>query len=464
MCHLRDGAPASNTMNYPTKPKPVGFNFDTVFPIFALVLVDVLGLTVILPLLHLYAAVYGATPLEIGLVAAAFPAAQLIGVPLMGALSDRYGRKPLLLISQMTTCIGFLMLALANSLAWIVLSRVIDGLFGANLSTAQAALSDVTDNSNRTQALGITGAAFGIGFILGPAIAVGTFEVTNSLAIPALTAAVYSFISILLTLFMFRETLPPDKRGKASSRRVGSFLIWRYLRNAHVNVLLMLMFAQQVIFFAFESLLGLFTLSRLGMLGQGNAFLLVIVGIILVTIQVGFIGRWSRKYGERRLIFAALFLLAIGLLLIANTPLQPHPNYVRRIAEQTLFEQRPSGTQAIIGPLNVTLPSEVNRGFGGLLYIIGALIPLSIGAALIRPALNGLITKRVPREEFGAVLGVSASLVSAADAIAPIIGGLIFQAYGVAAPYTLAGLVMSGLFILSLIFLRGGEKSRYTSG
>ena len=119
-------------------------DWGRVLPIFALVFVDMLGLTVILPLLHLYAVAYGATALEIGMVAAAFPLAQLVGVPVMGALSDRYGRKPLLLISQITTCLSFILLGLANSLWLIVLSRVIDGLFGANIATAQAALSDIT--------------------------------------------------------------------------------------------------------------------------------------------------------------------------------------------------------------------------------------------------------------------------------------------------------------------------------
>ncbi len=110
-------------------------------PIVVLVFVDVLGLTILLPLLHLYATAYGASPLEVGLVAAAFPLCQLIGVPVMGALSDRFGRKPLLLISQVTTFLSFVLLAMANSLALVLLSRVIDGLFGANLATAQAAIS-----------------------------------------------------------------------------------------------------------------------------------------------------------------------------------------------------------------------------------------------------------------------------------------------------------------------------------
>src|SRR5690606_1076313 len=115
-----------------------------------------------------YGATFGATPLQIGFIAAAFPLAQLIGVPMMGTLSDRFGRKPLLLISQVTTCISFIMLGFANSLTLVILSRVIDGLFGANLATAQAALTDITDDSTRAQGRGLTGAAFGLGFIFGP--------------------------------------------------------------------------------------------------------------------------------------------------------------------------------------------------------------------------------------------------------------------------------------------------------
>lgn len=225
-----------------------GLNFSRVMPIFVLTFVDVLGLTIILPLLHLYAAAFGASPLEIGLVAAAFPLSQLIGVPIMGALSDRYGRKPLLLISQITTCISFLMLAGANSLSMVILSRVVDGLFGANLSTAQAAITDLTDESNRAQGLGLTGAAFGLGFIIGPAIALFSLEVSDSLGTPALIAAAYSFVSILLTLFSFRETLPPERRGGTGKRLNVLTSSLNMMRRPQINWLLALMFMQQIVF------------------------------------------------------------------------------------------------------------------------------------------------------------------------------------------------------------------------
>jgi MFS transporter, DHA1 family, tetracycline resistance protein len=425
-----------------------------VIPIFLLVFVDMLGLTIILPLLHIYAATYGATPVQIGIVTAAFPLAQLIGVPMMGALSDRFGRKPMLIISQATTCISFIILALAGSLEMIILSRLLDGIFGANISTAQAALSDITDKSNRTRGLGITGAAFGLGFIFGPLIAIITFELTNSLAIPALTAAIYSFVSLLITWRMFDETLPPEKRGQNNRTLISPLIIAKYLAKPQIRLLLILMFCQQIIFFGYESLLGLFTLSQLGMLGQGNAFVFLLIGILLVMVQTRLIGKWSARYGERRLIIGALGMLMIGLLLTGTTPNQPQPFYVRELVARDLLSQVPSGTEAMIGDIGVTLPENGNNGFGGVLWLLLAIIPISIGAGLIRPSINSLITQNVEEQEYGQALGVSSSLVSAANASAPLIGGLIFQTYGATAPFIIGGVLMGGLVSISLIFLR----------
>lgn len=437
-------------MAHRTPQKPNNqLDASRVLPIFVLVFVDVLGLTVILPLLHLYGAVYGASPLEIGLVAAAFPLAQLIGVPVMGALSDRYGRKPLLIISQVTTCISFIMLALANSIALIILSRIFDGLFGANIATAQAALSDVTDDDNRAAGLGLTGAAFGLGFIIGPLISILALEATDSLAVPALSAAVYSLISILLTIFVFKETLPPEKRGESGTTGISPWIIVSTLRRyPSIGLLLVMMLAQQIIFFGFESLMGLFTMTRLGLLGQGNAIYFLVIGVILVMIQVRFIGKWSRRYGEKRVIVAALALLTGGLILVATTPAQTHPFYVQSIAAYDLAQQAPSSTEAIIGDIAVNLPDESNRGIFGIVWMFFAIMPLSIGAGLIRPALNSLMTRQVSPTHYGQVLGISAAFVSAANAIAPVVGGVIFQTYGETVPFMIGGVLMFGLTLI----------------
>ena len=431
------------------KPSPTPLDMRRVIPIFLLVFVDMLGLTVILPLLHIYAATFGAGPLQIGVVMAVFPLAQLFGAPMMGALSDRFGRKPLLLISQLTTCISFIMLGLAGSLEMVILSRLFDGLFGANISTAQAALSDITDSSNRTRGLGITGAAFGLGFIFGPIIAIVSFEFTDSLAVPAFTAAVYSFVSLMITTFVFRETHPPEKRGQG--RGISPLIAVRYVLRPALGFLLMLMFAQQVIFFGYESLLGLFTLTQLGLLGQGNAVLFLLIGLILVTVQARFIGRWSVKYGERRLVLAALTLLTVGMLMTGLTPAQPHPFYVREMAERDLLSQNPSATEAVIGDLGIALPPNGNNGIGGVGWMLLAIVPISIGAALMRPALNSLLTQRVSAQEYGQVLGASSALVSAANALSPLAAGLIFQSLGPAAPFLMGAGLMGGLFVFGLL-------------
>jgi MFS family permease len=348
------------------------------------------------------------------------------------------------------------MLATANSLAMVIISRVFDGLFGANLSTAQAAISDVTTAENRARGLGITGAAFGLGFMLGPAISAIALEFTDSLAIPAWIAAAYSAVSILLTLFAFEETLPPEKRGTVQGLR--RFTGLSLLRRSQIAFLLALMFAQQVIFYGFETLLGLFALSRIGLLGQGIGFVFVFVGIVLVFAQVRMIGRLTQRYGEAWVAKGALLLLGVGLLLLAATPVEPHPFYVRQILENEIARLAPSGTEAVIGEIAVEIPQRVSGGsLGGIVWLLGALIVIALGAGLIRPSLNSLMTQRVAATDYGAVLGLSAGAVSAANAIAPLLGGLAFQGWGAAAPFVIGGVGMIVLAGHAMSVLRRGS-------
>lgn len=448
-------------------PAP-GLPFARLFPIAALTFVDVLGLTIILPLLHLYALRFGASPLEVGLVAAAFPLAQVVGVPVMGALSDRYGRKPLLVISQITTFVSFLMLAFAPSLHVVLLSRVIDGLFGANLATAQAAAADLTTPEQRARGLGMVGASFGLGFLFGPAIALAALEVSNELALPALIAAAYSFASILITLFVFRETLPPEARSaRAPVWSAGA----RMLRKPRVPLLVALVFGEQLAFFAFESLLGLFMLNRLGLLGQGSALVFVYVGVLLVFVQVRVIGRWVRRWGEARLVPAALALLAVGLLAVAFTPEMPQPFYIQARVEREMAElalggtEAGGGTAAIIGTLGVSLPSEAGRGLGGIVWLMVALVPIAIGSGLMRPLLNALLIRQAGGAghdsaagapvEIGAILGVSAAAATAANAAAPILGGLLYQTGGPSVPFVAGAVWLAVLAAAAFAGLRG---------
>jgi DHA1 family tetracycline resistance protein-like MFS transporter len=178
---------ASKTTLESAIPAEEKLDFKKIFPIFVIVLIDLLGLTVIIPLLPLYATSFGATALTIGFLGAAYPIFQFIGAPVLGRLSDRFGRKPILLISQVGTLIGFLILGFSNTLWLLFLARIVDGISGANISTAQAAISDSTNEKTRTQGLGLLGAAFGLGFVVGPIIAFVSLSVSgNDYRVPPL--------------------------------------------------------------------------------------------------------------------------------------------------------------------------------------------------------------------------------------------------------------------------------------
>lgn len=422
-------------------------NFKRVLPIFVIVLIDLLGLTIIIPLLPLYAASFGTDPFMIGVLQTAYPLMQLVGSPILGGLSDRFGRKPVLLVSQFGTFIGFLMLGFAGSLPLLFLSRIIDGLSGANIVAAQAAITDSTTERTRAQGLGLIGAAFGLGFTIGPAIAGIALVVShNNYHFPAFIAAGFSLVSLLLTFFWFEETLPEEQRGVKRERQgnVVSNVI-KSLRLPLVGLLLVLMFMQQLVFGGLESLLALFTLSRLGINAAGNAILFVFVGVILVMVQGKYIGPLSRRFGERRLIYLGLACLGLGLILTALTPSQPVPWYSRAEMVQELTESTTS-----VDEIAVPLPSDGDVGWLGLGWLLVAMIPASIGAGVLSPSINSLITQRVNKSDVGSALGVSSSLTSATNAITPLLGGALFQFVGTSAPFLIGGGVLIGLLLFAV--------------
>jgi DHA1 family tetracycline resistance protein-like MFS transporter len=442
-------------------------NFKRILPIFVIVLVDLLGLTIIIPLLPLYATSFGADPLVIGLLGAAYPIMQFVGAPLLGRLSDRYGRKPILIISQLGTLVGFLVLGFAASLQMLFLARIIDGISGANIATAQAAITDSTTEKTRTQGLGLIGAAFGLGFVIGPVIAFVALALSdNNYHVPAFVAAVFSTLSILLTILWFEETLPPEERGDSEERRSISFkAMVQAVNHPAVGYLLILIFAQQLAFGGFEQLLALFTLSRLGLNASGNAVIFVFVGLIVVAVQGGFIGPWSRRYGDRRLIYAGLGLLAVGLVLLGITPHRPVPWYsesalqTELTSDQALPNEAPT-TQGIA----IDLPNQDNNGWSGLIWILAAMVPIAIGGGMLQPAINSLITKRINVAEVGGMLGISAAFLSGANALAPIIGGAIFQAIGPTAPFVAWGILMAILLFLSMRLIKPGREEQVPAG
>lgn len=433
-------------------------DFARIAPILLIVLIDLLGLTIIIPLLPLYAASFGANALEIGLITTIYPTMQFLAAPLLGSLSDRYGRKPVLVISQIGTFIGFIVLGFANSLLLIAISRAIDGISGANISAAQAALTDSTTEKNRTQGLGLLGAAFGLGFIIGPIIAFVSLAISgNNYAVPAFVAAGFSLVSIVLTAFWLKETHPAEARGKTpvGHKRGITRRVLTAFREPRLGILFLIMFFQQLIFFGFENLITLFTLNRLGMAARANTMLFVYVGIIIVMVQGYYIGRWSRRFGERRLVIAGLFILGAGLVLTALTPMQPTPWY----SQEAMLEEMSAGGEArqsgggeggAAVDVAIELPDDSNTGWLGVIWLLVAMIPASIGGGMLSPSINSMLTKNVPVAEVGQTLGISASMVSGANAISPLLGGLLFQTLGSTAPFLIGGLALGALALFAM--------------
>ena len=423
-------------------------DFKRILPILVIVLVDLLGLSIIIPLLPLYATRYGASPLMIGILQATYPLMQFIGAPVLGRLSDRFGRKPILIVSQAGTLVGFILLGFANTLWLLFLSRFIDGLSGANISTAQAAISDSTTEKTRTHGLGLVGAAFGLGFIIGPIIAFIVLAASNqNYQAVAFTAAAFSLASIILTTFWFHETLSPDEDGSTSRRRAFDFrAMFEALGRPIIGLLLITMFFYQIAFGGYEQLFSLFTLTRLGMDARDTSGLFVLAGLFIVVVQGGFVGRWSKKYGDRWLVLMGISTLAIGLILTSLTPRVPVPWYNKARVEASIAG---GSSASSLQNIHVTLPNEADKGWLGGVWLLLASFPAALGGGVLMPAINSMITQAADKSEVGGMLGISASFYSAANAIAPLFYGSLFQWLGSTTPFLLGGLILAALWLVA---------------
>ncbi|MBP7689094.1 MAG: MFS transporter [Thermoflexales bacterium] len=344
-------------------------------PIFLIVFIDLLGFGLILPLLPFYAESFGASGFVVGLLIASYSLMQFIGAPILGRLSDKWGRRPVLLLSQFGTFAGFIVLGLANSLPLLFLGRIIDGISGANLSTAQAYISDVTEEKDRAKSFGLIGAAFGLGFILGPAA--GGWLSTFGYQVPAFVAAGLSALTMVLTYIMLPE--PARKAGAAKARPAFSIdALKRAVTHPAVGSLLTISLTFGVAFTMFQTSFALFAASRLGFSQQETGFMLAYVGLLSVIMQVVVVSRLVKKLGERQSLVLSIGALALGLGLMAvvQTPL------------------------ALIAVMPI----------------------LSFGGGATTPVLTSLITKSVDRTEVGGMLGITTSVDSAGRVIAPIIG------------------------------------------
>jgi MFS family permease len=374
-------------------------------PIFLIVSVDVLGLTIILPLLPFYAEKFGASPAVVGLLVSTYALCQLISGPMLGRWSDRMGRRPLLLVSQVGTLIGFLILAYANALWLIFLSRVIDGLTAGNLSLAQAYISDVTKPEERAKSFALIGIAFGMGFLIGPGIS--GFLVQFSYQYPIFAAAALLATSILSTYFLLPSGAPAASDG-ATPRKFTVF-DWgnyaRYFREPGLAPLLWQFFAFTLAFSMFMSGFPLFAERRF--VWQGHAFgpkevgyVYAYLGLLGVILQGGLIGRLVKVFGELTLVRAGFFCALAGLAALGFT-------------------------------------------FGvPLLLVVTAVASSGMGA--VRPALTSLITQKAARSEQGVVLGLTQSLNSISAIVAPAVGGVLID-HSLLTTWALVAAAISGV-------------------
>jgi DHA1 family tetracycline resistance protein-like MFS transporter len=381
------------------------------FSIILVVFIDLLGFSLIIPLLPYYAQTFKASDITIGFLVASYAAAQLIGAPILGRASDRFGRRPILLISIFGTFLGFLLFGFAKSLAMLFASRILQGLTGGNLSVAQAYITDVTDAKSRNRGLGMIGAAFGFGFIIGPAL--GGLLSGISYSVPAFVAAGLSFINLLLVAFWLPESLTPEKRAQQTQKRLSfSFsALLQALRRPLSGPLLITRFLYSLAFVILQSIFALFALKRFNMSVVATGLVLTYVGIVSVGTQAWLVGKLSQRFRDAVLIESGLLMLALGLVMWAFAP--------------------------------------------SVLILVLSLTPMALAGGLLNTIVPSALTKTVEPQEVGGILGLSTSMESFTRVIAPLLGGFLLERVSYWAPGTFGALL---LLITFAYFLRATEN------
>lgn len=381
-----------------------------------IVLIDMLGFALIVPLLTFFADTFGATPLQTGLLVSSYALMQMIGAPILGRLSDRFGRRPVFLISIAGTFIGLLILGFASSLWMLFASRILSGLTAGNISVAQAYIADITDEKNRARGMGMIGAAFGIGFILGPAIG-GTLSVYG-FAVPAFVSSALAFINLLTVYFWLPESLTVERRSELKSRNqpeISLNALYAALRREHIGPLLWVRFGFAVSFNSFQTVFPLYCLYKFSLSAQQTGYILAYIGIVLVIMQGGVIGPLSERFRESNLLVAFVAFALIGMVGWATVSTVP--------------------------------------------LLLAGMFPLAVGAGSFNAIINSAISKAVAPEEVGGMLGFAAGLESATRVVMPALASYLLGAYGASAPGWLASAIMFIVFVYSWRKLEGQQPA-----
>jgi MFS transporter, DHA1 family, tetracycline resistance protein len=378
--------------------------------IFVTVFIDLLGFGIIIPLLPFYAETFGASALVVGLLSTSFSLMQFLFAPIWGRLSDIFGRRPIILAGLLGSAVSYLAFGLAASLPMLFGARILAGIAGANIPTAQAFIADSTTPENRAKGMGLVGAAFGLGFIFGPAI--GGFLSHWGYSAPAFFAATLSLANFSAALFFLPESLPPEKRGpRAHPGRVAAFR--RAWSRPKLALVLGVSFLVMTAFASFESMFALFVESRFEFGATTIGYLFAWVGIVLATVQGVMVGRVVPRVGEHRLVPAAILVMVLALAGVAAAP--------------------------------------------SVLLLMAAMGLLAMGMGFNSPSMLSVVSRLADPADQGSTLGVSQSLASLARIVGPLWGGFVFDRFGHSVPFYTASALMLVACGLSVLVFRGFE-------
>ena len=407
--------------------------------IFITVFIDLVGFGIVIPVLPFYVegTKFNASPRMVGLLFASYSVMQLLFTPVLGRLSDRYGRRPVLFLSLLGTSAGFFILGFATKLWMLFAGRIIDGITGGNISTAQAYIADVTTKENRAKGMGLIGAAFGLGFVFGPAIGgvlsrwdinLGGYHIPG-ISVPLIFAGALALANATLLYFVLPETVTPDHPARESAATARWSQLFKALHSSRLAFVLLIYFLFVVAFSIMTSSFGLFTLYRFGFDAHDTGWIFAFVGVIGAGIQGGLIGRLVKMFGEVPLVIAGALLFTGSLVLIPLT-----------------------------GPQT------------GLAALLGVGAAFAVGNGLATPSLTSLASKSAGAGEQGGVLGVTQAVASLARVTGPLISAaLIYSAVvtvgydqkphnmsdqSVAHSFWAAAAIMFLAFLLAIYFAR----------
>ena len=350
------------------------------FVLYLTVFIDLIGFGIVIPILPLYAQDFHATPMAIGWLTGIYSGMQIIFTPILGKLSDRFGRRPVLLISIAGTAVGFALMGIAQSLTLLFVARILAGITGGNISIPQAYIADVTAPEKRSHAMGMIGAAFGLGFTFGPLI--GGLMSQISYGAPFFFAAALAVLNAVLIYLLLPESLSREHRAKPHEQ-ASVAEVFRHARGAMFAIVVGTYFFLIVGFSIMTTLFALFTARRFGYDAHANGYLFGFVGLVSVIVQGGLIGRLVKTFGEVALTRAGLILTTVSLALL------PFCN-------------------------NLTTLLLVSAG-------------LSCGSGFASPPLSGLASQMIERTWQGRALGVMQSAGSMGRLLGPLLGGWLLM-------------------------------------